>query len=115
MTPRKRLAVASVVLAAGAALVGVGAAVAQSGTAPDVPTSPGESGNEHGKHLGWAKPVENDSQGRHLGWNVHGQHGGAPAGEARKSPGKSGESHGRSGDQAKPGDKGRGADKKNKP
>ncbi|HET7689719.1 MAG TPA: hypothetical protein VFK41_05045 [Nocardioidaceae bacterium] len=115
MTPRKRLAVASIVLATGAALVGVSAAVAQSGTTPDLPTSPGESGNEHGKHLGWAKVIENDSQGRHLGWNVHGQHGGAPAEEGRQSPGKSGESHGRAGeDHGKAGDRGRGAEK-NKP
>jgi hypothetical protein len=115
-----RVAVASVALAAGAALVGVGAAVAQSGDTPETEhPSQGKSDEDHGQHLGWAKLIENAGKGLHKGWDQHGQHGGAPAPEpgaaseeeSATAPGKSGEPHGQAGDDhGRAGQKGKGAE-----
>lgn len=115
-----RVAVASIGLATGAALVGVGAAVAQSGDTPESEhTSQGQSDEDHGLHRGWAKLIENAGDGLHKGWDQHGQHGGAPVPEPgapseeepATAPGKSDEPHGKAGeDHGTAGEKGKGAE-----
>ncbi len=80
-----RVAVASLALATGAALVGVGAAVAQNG-GEDGPKPAKVEKADKGKHTGWAKLIDNPSKGKHKGWDVHGQHGGAPAAEPAPDP-----------------------------
>jgi hypothetical protein len=96
-----RVAAASFALATGAALVGVGAAMAEPGDTPAAPETgnQGQSDEDHGEHLGWAKLHTHANNGKHTGWDQHGQHGGAPAPEAEEpteAPGKSGEPHGQS-------------------
>lgn len=100
-----RAVVASVGLATAAALVGVGAAVAQSGDTTGE-TAPGKSAEDHGLHKGWAKVIDNDSNGNHKGWDQHGQHGGAPADEGTEDHGKAGDDHGRAGEEGKGAEKG---------
>jgi len=121
-----RVAVASIGLATGVALVGVGAAVAQSGDTPESEhTNQGQSDEDHGLHKGWAKLIENAGNGLHKGWDQHGQHGGAPvtepgapSEEPATAPGKSDEPHGKAGedhgqagdDHGTAGEKGKGAE-----
>jgi hypothetical protein len=111
---RKRGVVVSVALAAGAALVGVGAAVAQSGDTPAEHTNQGKSTDDHGLHKGWDKVIDHANNGKHKGWDQHGQHGGAPVTVAPtdEAPGQSGDDHGQAGlPHGKAGLKGKGAEK----